>query len=309
MGEGDMSVDSDPFLNTPYPKLPLGRTIGLSYSTYFQYFIDALRVSWLWLIVVAVVTGFASWSQWSWMSMAMAGMRPGVPPRMPQPLATAALMHLDYVLLTLAGVSIAVAWHRLLILGEHPVLSGSNVATRYVWRYIGVGLMIGLIVILPIVAIVFPTFYFAFSAQHAAAGPPRPAFALLFLMILILYVAATAVMLRLTLLLPARAVGDMNLTFRETWRRTRGNTWRLFWGILATTMPPIVLAEIAFVVIGAPHFAMKADPDFVERMTATSTIFMVYYLLMVPIGIGFLSHAYRHFFRQESGPALRTSEA
>jgi hypothetical protein len=28
-----------------------------------------------------------------------------------------------------------------------------------------------------------------------------------------------------------------------------------------------------------------------------STIFFVVYLLIVPIGIGFLSHAYRHFFQ------------
>jgi hypothetical protein len=33
---------------------------------------------------------------------------------------------------------------------------------------------------------------------------------------------------------------------------------------------------------------------------------MVYYLLMLPIGIGFLSHAYRHFFWTESGPALNS---
>jgi len=37
--------------------------------------------------------------------------------------------------------------------------------------------------------------------------------------------------------------------------------------------------------------------DFVAKMTAMSTIFTVYYLLIVPIGIGFLSHAYRHFFQ------------
>jgi hypothetical protein len=32
-------------------------------------------------------------------------------------------------------------------------------------------------------------------------------------------------------------------------------------------------------------------------MTTVSTITTVYYLLIVPIGIGFLSHAYRHFFQ------------
>ena len=32
-------------------------------------------------------------------------------------------------------------------------------------------------------------------------------------------------------------------------------------------------------------------------MTAASTVGAIYYLLIVPIGISFLSHAYRHFFQ------------
>jgi hypothetical protein len=308
-----MSVDVDPS-SPPFPKLPLGATIALSYSTYFQHFIDALRASWLWLAAVAAITGVASWRQWSWMGAVIAEVKPGMPPQalnhVPQPLALAALAGLDDILLTLAGISIAVAWHRLLILGEHPGFSGSNIATRDLWRYIGVGLAIGLIVMLPIVVIVFPAFYFVFSFQSAAPGSPPPAgLFLLIPLVFVLYILATAVMLRLILLLPARAAGDLSLTFRQTWNRTRGNTWRLFWGMMATTVPPIMLADIAFMVIGAGNVLTRASEDFARRMTATSTIFIVYYLLMLPIGIGFLSHAYRHFFRPESAPVVRTSEA
>ena len=43
-------------------------------------------------------------------------------------------------------------------------------------------------------------------------------------------------------------------------------------------------------------------------MTAMSTFFVVYYLLILPIGIGFLSHAYRHFFcRAAKGPEGRNN--
>ncbi len=307
-----MSADVDPSSPT-FPKLPLGDTIILSYSTYFQYFIDALRASWLWLAAVAAITGVASWRQWSWMGAVIAEVKPGMPPQalnhVPQPLALAALAGLDDILLTLAGISIAVAWHRLLILGEHPGFSGSNIATRDLWRYIGVGLTIGLIVMLPIVVIVFPVFYFVFSFQSAAPGSPPAGLLLLIPLVFVLYILATAVMLRLILLLPARAAGDLDLTFRQTWNRTRGNTWRLFWGMVATTVPPIILADIAFMVIGAGNVLTSAGGDFARRMTATSTIFIVYYLLMLPMGIGFLSHAYRHFIRPEPGPVVRTSEA
>jgi hypothetical protein len=41
-----------------------------------------------------------------------------------------------------------------------------------------------------------------------------------------------------------------------------------------------------------------AGENIVARMTAFTTIFAIYYLLIVPIGIGFLSHAYRHFFEE-----------
>jgi hypothetical protein len=38
---------------------------------------------------------------------------------------------------------------------------------------------------------------------------------------------------------------------------------------------------------------------FAECFAATGAIWTVYYLLILPIGIGFLSHAYRHFFRPQ----------
>ena len=193
--------------------------------------------------------------------------------------------------------------HRLLILGERPGFSGSNVATRDLWRYIGMGLAIGLMVMLPIVAIIFPAFYFILPLQHAAPGSPPAALFLLIPLFFVLYFVGIAVVLRLILLLPARAAGDLSLTFRQTWNRTRGNTWRLFWGLLATTVPPLLLAEIAFMLIGLPKPTTILGEDFARRMTATSTIFVVYYLLMLPVGIGFLSHAYRHFVRAQPNPA------
>jgi len=69
-------ADSPP--DPPYPKLPFWDTVSLSYSTYFSQFIDVLRASWLWLLVVAAFTGFASWQQWSWLARAMENLFTGV---------------------------------------------------------------------------------------------------------------------------------------------------------------------------------------------------------------------------------------
>jgi hypothetical protein len=271
------------------------------YSTYFGHFIDALRASWLWLIMVGVFTGFASWQQWSWMAAFVAKVKPIPPFRIQQPTEMALLLNLDNILMLLAGVSIAVAWHRLMILNEQPSVSGSNVATKKLWRYVVAAIALFLIMFLPVIAVMLPTFYFLLPAPPVRIPPPlSPPSGLLplFLLMFVVYAVGTAVTLRLTLLLPAQAVGDTRLTIRQTWNRTRGNTWRLFWGIVACTVPPLLLVESAsLTMIGAPNPATFASGDFAAKMTTMSTVFAIYYLLILPIGIGFLSHAYRHFFQ------------
>lgn len=282
----------------PYPKLPLWSTIGLSYSTYFRHFIDALSASWLWLVLVTPLTAVASWQQWSWMSAAIAGAKRGMPLQtLTFPLEGLVLSYVDYFLILLASVSIAVAWHRLMILGDHPGFSGDNVATRNLWRYIGIGLVIFLIFFLPAV-IMFPMFYLFFPSP--GAGPPHEPFFVLILALMVLDIFATAVTLRLSLLLPARAVGDWRLTFEQTWNRTRGNAWRLFWGVAFTTVPPLLLGDIAVLFAGGgpPNPLKFLNEDLAAQMTANSCVFVIYYLLILPIGIGFLSHAYRHFFKR-----------
>jgi hypothetical protein len=301
MGKREMSLAEGP-PDPPYPKLPFRLTVSLAYSTYFRRFTEALRISWVWLVVAAALTAIASWQQWSWMAVAMANLKPGVSPQMPKPFEMAALLNLDNAFLLLAGVSIAVAWHRLMILNEQPRFSGINVATKDLWRYIVVAITLFLIFFLPVAAVAFPALYFLLPAPGPAAPPAG--FFLLILLGFVVYAAGGAVVFRLTLLLPARAIGNTNLTFRQTWDRTRGNIWRLFWGIVATTTPPLVIAQIVFLLgFGLPrpgmfpHPGMGSGDDLVAQMTIMSTISIIYYLLIVPIGIGFLSHAYRHFFQ------------
>jgi hypothetical protein len=300
-GKRKMSVAESP-PDLPYPKLPFWDTVSLAYSTYFRHFIDALRASWLWLIVAAALTAVSSWQQWSWMTAAIANLKPGVLSQVPKSTELVVLLNLCNIFLLLAGVSIAVAWHRLMILNEQPRFSGSNIATKDLWRYIVVAITLFLIFFLPVAAIVLPTFYFLAPAPGPVA-PPAGFFPLI-LLGFVLYAVSAAVAFRLTLLLPARAIGNIDLTFRQTWTRTRGNIWRLFWGIAVTTMPPLLIAEIVFLLgFGFPRPGLAGGDDFVAKMTTVSTVFTVYYLLIVPIGIGFLSHAYRHFFQGGLQPA------
>jgi hypothetical protein len=297
-----MSVAEGP-PDLAYPKLPFWDTVTLSYSSYFRHFPDALRASWLWLLVAAGFTCFASWQQWSWTAAALANLKPDQPPpETPEPAEIAVLLNIGNILLLLAGLSIAVAWHRLMILGERPGFSGSNLASKTVWRYIGMAIALFLINFLPAVVILFPALYFLFPANAGGGLPASGSFAVIPL-VLVLVAVGIAVGIRLSLLLPARAVGDLSMTFRQAWLRTRGNTWRLFWGLVVTTMAPMLLVQIAFVtLIGAPIPGNFTEQEFVTQMTATSTVTVIYYLLITPIGIGFLSHAYRHFFQRGLEP-------
>jgi hypothetical protein len=268
----------------------------LSYSTYFHGFRTALQMSWPWLLLLAPLTGAASWLQMSWMAEVLANMKPGVPPRIPT--EAAVLGNLSTVVMLFAGFSIAVAWHRHLLLNEAPDFSASNVVTRNLWRYIGMGIAICLIAGLPALIIIVPVLLWAMPhTTDVNAAPAGPILFLSALVVFIVYFVAFAATLRFSLLLPARAIGDLSLTFKEAWNRTRGNTWRIFWGIVVCTLPPLLAAEIAFLVlVGFPSPVVAVESAMPGRWVVAGIVFVSYYLLVLPISIGFLSHAYRHFY-------------
>jgi hypothetical protein len=117
-------------------------------------------------------------------------------------------------------------------------------------------------------------------------------------LVIAIYFAVAAVIMRLCPLLPARAIGDDSLTLRQVWNRTRGNTWRIFWGLVACWTPPLLALEIvSLVFVGFPNPQAITGGVHMTRWAASGMIFSCASLLVVPIWIGFLSHAYRLFFR------------
>ena len=271
------------------PKLPLGTTISLAYSSYFQNFVDALRISWLYLLLVVPLIGAASWQQMSWFTTAATSLKPGISLQAmsARPVELIVLQSVSSLATLFAGVSIAVAWHRRLLLNERPGFSGSNIGTPSLWRYIGVGIVICLIVALPALAIMAPMYL---MLPHGVANTPNVA---VFVVMPFLYIFAFVMLLRLSLLMPARAVDDTGLTFKEVWNRTRGNTWRLYWGVLACFAPPLLLVQIGALIVGGfPDPAKLANGHMVNQWVIVSVVMTCYYLLVTPIWVGFLSYAY-----------------
>jgi hypothetical protein len=290
-----MSVTAD-LPDAANSKLPFWRTISLSYSFYFEHLGDALRISWLWLLIFIPLTAAASWLQMSWFRSAVADMKSGKSPAMPIELTI--FVNASTLAQLLAGCGIAVAWHRLLLLDEHPGLSGGNVISRRLWRYVGMGIAILLIPGLPAFAVIGAIFHWALphaTDAHESAASGNPA---IFILVPVAYLAVCFVAVRLCLLLPARAVDDTNLTFKETWALSRGNAWRIFWGLVACSVPPLILAQIALLFLGGyPNATALMNGETPESMIAFGAIFSGYYLLTLPISIGFLSHAFRFLRR------------
>lgn len=271
------------------PKLPLGTTIGLAYSSYFKNFVDALRISWLYLLLVVPFIGAASWQQISWFTTAATNLKPGIPLQAmsARPVELIVLQIVSSLATLFAGVSIAVAWHRRLLLNERPALSGSNIGTLGLWRYIGVGIVICLIAALPVLAIMAPMYL---MLPRGVANTPNVA---VFVVMPFLYIFAFVMLLRLSLLLPARAVDDVALTFKQAWNWTLGNTWRLYWGVWACFAPPLLVAQVGALILGAsPDPAKLANGHMANQWVIVSVVMTCYYLLVTPIWVGFLSYAY-----------------
>ncbi|MBR1219197.1 hypothetical protein JQ557_14430 [Bradyrhizobium sp. U87765 SZCCT0131] len=259
------------------PKLPLRATIRLAYATFFDGFRDVLRISSAWLVACALLGAMSNWLK---LNQTVDTLRYQMVPR--TPITSWLVDGAFFIAFLLAGVSIAVAWHRLLILHEAPPPSGSNITTGRVWRYLGTALLITLVILVPTLVAIAPVFLLFWGW--------------LAIVVIGVYIAALLVGGRLSIMLPAQAVDDRTMTLSAAWDITRGNSWRLFWGYIACTIPTAVLAQLAvMLLVGVPDQQSLLDGSFAIKATVLSVVFTAYYLLTLPIAIGFLSHAYRHF--------------
>lgn len=255
-----------------------------------------LRASWLWLLLVALLIGGGGWLQWAEVVQTIAELRANGLRVMPaMPLVIMLPLFAGHIAMMLASASIPVAWQRRIVIVEIPKFCGSNLATKDLWRFVGIYFAVCLMSILPVIIVAV---VMVIGLQQL--GPDLPSI-LPFAAMTIAFAVTVLIMMRLIVLLPARAIGDVTLTFRETWQRTRGNAWRLFWGIAACTVVPAIPIYIVYFAIlpdinPSPVFS---DPA-LARMMAGMTVISMLSLLMMPILFGFLSHAYQHFFEQPS---------
>lgn len=183
------------------------------------------------------------------------------------------------LVVTLGVAAIAVLWHRHILLGEALTIRMAPVNAR-VARYFALTLLVALAMAsLPLIALT------ALSGTPALALVPA-------LVLACLYVA-----LRVQLVFPATAIGDLAMTPGRSWALTRGNGWRLLGGFVLVTLP------VAFAAIGLTLFlgwASEATGSLVLLAFADLAA-VVNAWLQAPLIASFLSYAYIWF--KERAPA------
>jgi hypothetical protein len=174
-----------------------------------------------------------------------------------------------------AMAAIAVAWHRLILVGERP--GGANLRLdRNVALY---GAFLLAIILFFMLLIDVPRMIATEPGPRLAVNVVGTA----------LSIAAALVIGRLSLVLPAIALGRTDIGLGDAWRATRGNTWRLFWGpivcLLLLALPGLVVFMLA-----------RTD-----RVTFTVTMVALELISILGgvIGVGFLSFAFRHLFASD----------
>ena len=106
-------------------------------------------------------------------------------------------------------------------------------------------------------------------------------------MALLIIPVASYIPVRISLALPATAIGSAMRTFRTSWLLTRGNFWRLFCGGILSNWPFWLLMVYTFSSFTAET---QSELQFIGDATATTVVICISDLIWV----AFFSLSYRH---------------
>jgi hypothetical protein len=205
------------------PSLPIWPTVSAAFASVPANWLAAIRIFWAWGAILFVFHAAR------WLIVL------DVVERSFSTFFILVLLHT--VIGALAFASMAVAWHRLMLLGERPPAIHLRV-NGWVLRYIRRFLLIALVAVpiqLLCALLLLPVLS---SLPFPSPGLPPSAGRLLAMNLMGLFISlpAIAVTIRLSVSLPAIAIGR-TMTLEETWGLTRGNALELCGGTLLLYVP------------------------------------------------------------------------
>jgi hypothetical protein len=250
-------------------KLPVWKTVADIYIVTARHALELLRFAWPWLAVLIIASGALYWGLYSAEQEALQS----------HIMSSASLWYTTLFVSTAIGAAIAVPWHRTILLNETQTAAANLKADATRLTYFAYALMLGV----------------APFALLYAVDWSKPQSATVVFASTVALLLTWPIFNRLSLILPAIAVGHNNVTIQNVWQATHGQTIRL----LATSLLQIVpfFAVIVAVVFLAPDTdpaANQVQSRF--AFTASNVLWEIAAIFIGMLFVTFLSLAYRHFF-------------
>lgn len=227
----DASIDS--------PKLPVFRTAQKAWGSVFGNLGLMGRLYWPWMAIVTVT--LLAWGAGIVVNSGFAE---------PSPVLVGGAGWVPLIALLIAMViaipAIFVGWHRGIQSGERPTQPIR--IDSAVWAYIGYSVLIGIALVLTVV--LFGTVATAVIGISTGLGDGPMSlerFAALAPFLPLAIVPYYLLLSRFSLVLPAVAVGQ-SMSLSDSFRMTRGNTWRLTFGAGLVYLPVVILSGLLEIV-------------------------------------------------------------
>ncbi len=289
---------NDPKQQPQETSFPTGTIVVDVYRAVISDFGYACRISWAWILVAAAALVAADLLLGE--AFSSKANRDGV----------ADWSSFAVVLIyALPLASIAVAWHRWLLLKEKDPSWIYLRLDGYVLSYLGFAILVQVIAWSPYIApwllrqmfklitvVVFglpgerpSAIEYVLSDQGLLASPIVQIFALV-----AFFVFAT----RFGIMLPAKAIGVAGITLKRAWLTTRGQTYGLVVGLLLSVMP----IAIAFVGLRLAGLDFSAEDGSLLHIL-DRLVFVIFETLLGLVQVAYLSFCFMFFFPPDKVPA------
>lgn len=190
------------------------------------------------------------------------------------------------MLMVFIGIfAIVVRWHRMIVRDLSPRETRQG-ATRAAILYFARGLLVSSIAVSTgLVCALLPV-----TLTRDLAIPEATRWWLTIAFVVSGIVGAMLIAGRLSLILPAGAVGDYHVTMRRAWQMSRGNSWRILAGSVLASGPVVIVD----VLINGFIEALPSMSGNVASLLAMLTLSMLLFVLTAIVQASFLSYAYRY---------------
>lgn len=217
-------------------KLPIIATVNAVYKLTWHNVTYAIRISWLWCVLIISLSQFI----FPYLVIEDEGTKFG---RLEW-----GLLALWLIVYAAGWSSIAVLWHRRLLRDEAPggvPIRLDAFAWRYLLRFIFIFCLVGILASL-VEALSGDRFAIVNSIRGSVSGLAELAFEnpLWFLISLLISAAMIMMSLRLSVALPAAAVGDVTNGPAAAWDATAGNSFRLLMIAILVALPLLAVDSL-----------------------------------------------------------------